>query len=168
MAENEQSTQEETQPERQVGLQKIYILDASIEVPDGPRIFIEQFTPEVNVDLNTQIESLSDDAYQVVLTVTVTAKQEEQTAYIVEVQQAGVFQISGFDDEQERGHVLGAYCPSIVFPYIRESVSDMVQRAGFPPFLLQPVNFDMLYAQHMAGAAQGNGEAAEVSSQSTH
>lgn len=150
MAEDDDSQAEQPQAERQVGLQKIYICDASIEVPDGPRVFTEEYNPEVNVDLNTQIQSLSEETHQVILTVTVTAKQGERTAYIVEVQQAGVFQIEGFADEEERDQVLGAYCPSILFPYIRESVGDMVQRAGFPHFLLQPVNFDLLYAQHRA------------------
>lgn len=137
--------------QRQVGLQKIYIRDASIEVPDGPRVFTEEYNPEVNVDLNTQIQNLSEETHQVVVTVTVTAKQEDRTAYIVEVQQAGVFQLDGFSEGDERNHVLGAYCPSVLFPYIREAIGDMVQRAGFPHFLLQPVNFDLLYAQHQAG-----------------
>ncbi|AWN15890.1 protein-export chaperone SecB [Salinisphaera sp. LB1] len=150
MAEDNDSQTEQTEAQRQVGLQKIYIRDASIEVPDGPRVFTEEYNPEVNVDLNTQIQSLSEETHQVVLTVTVTAKQGERTAYIVEVQQAGVFQLEGFSADDERDHVLGAYCPSILFPYIRESVGDMVQRAGFPHFLLQPVNFDLLYAQHRA------------------
>lgn len=145
---NGQQASENGEAQRQVALQKIYIRDASIEVPNGPRVFTEQYQPEVNVDLNTRIENLSRETHQVTLTVTVTAKQGERTAYIVEVQQAGVFQIDGFDDDAERGHLLGAYCPSILFPYIRESVGDMVQRAGFPHFLLQPVNFDWLYAQH--------------------
>jgi preprotein translocase subunit SecB len=148
--ENGQEASENGQAQRQVALQKIYIRDASIEVPNGPRVFTEQYQPEVNVDLNTRIENLSRETHQVTLTVTVTAKQGERTAYIVEVQQAGVFQIEGFDDDGERGHLLGAYCPSILFPYIRESVGDMVQRAGFPHFLLQPVNFDRLYAQHQS------------------
>lgn len=139
--------------QRQVGLQKIYIRDASIEVPDGPRVFTEEYNPEVNVDLNTQIQNLSEETHQVVVTVTVTAKQGDRTAYIVEVQQAGVFQLDGFSDDDERNHVLGAYCPSVLFPYIREAIGDMVQRAGFPHFLLQPVNFDMLYAQHQANGS---------------
>ncbi|RJS91592.1 protein-export chaperone SecB [Salinisphaera sp. Q1T1-3] len=159
MAEDEQ----QEQGQRTVGLQKIYVRDASIEVPDGPRVFTLDYNPEVNVDLNTQIQNLSDETHQVCLTVTVTAKQEDRTAYIVEVQQAGVFQIEGFD-EQERDHVLGAYCPSVLFPYVREAVGDMVQRAGFPHFLLQPVNFDLLYAQHRAGQGEGTTDA----SQATH
>jgi len=145
---DESGNSNNSQAERQLALQKIYIRDASIEVPDGPRVFTEEYKPDVNVDLNTRIENLSQETHQVTLTVTVTAKQAERTAYIVEVQQAGVFQLEGFDDDNERSHVLGAYCPSVLFPYIRESVGDMVQRAGFPHFLLQPVNFDQLYAEH--------------------
>jgi preprotein translocase subunit SecB len=162
MAENEDIPQEQPEAERQVGLQKIYVKDGSIEVPDGPRVFTQEYNPEVNVDLNTQAQPLSEEAFQVILTVTVTAKQEERTAYIVEVQQAGVFQISGFPDEGERTHVLGAYCPSILFPYIRESVGDMIQRAGFPPFLLQPVNFDMIYAQQQANEGEGQADAGQT------
>lgn len=146
----EQDNSEQTGDQRQIGLQKIYIADASIEVPDSPRIFTEDYNPEVNVDLNTQIQHLSDQAHQVTVIVTVTARQNERVAYIVEIQQAGIFELEGFDEDEERAHALGAYCPSILFPYIRESVGDMVQRAGFPHFLLQPVNFDVLYAQHKA------------------
>lgn len=135
-------------PERQVALQKIYVRDASIEVPDGPHIFTRDYKPEVNVDLNTRIQGLDNNNHQVLLTVTVTAKQGDATAYIVEVQQAGVFSVQGFDDDAERGQVLGAYCPSLLFPFVRESVADMIQRAGFPHFLLQPVNFDTLYREH--------------------
>ncbi len=144
-------------PERHVALQKIYVRDASVEVPDGPRIFTRDYKPEVNVDLNTRIQGLDNDNHQVLLTVTVTAKQGDATAYIVGVQQAGVFRVQGFDDEAERGHVLGAYCPSMLFPFARETVADMIQRAGFPHFLLQPVNFDALYRQHQQrgeGAAE--------------
>ncbi len=155
MADEISGTGENAQAKRQVALQKIYIRDASVEVPDGPRVFTEEYKPDVNVDLNTRIESLSRETHQVIVTVTVTAKQGERTAYIVEVQQAGVFQIEGFDDEAERGHVLGAYCPSVLFPYVRESVGDMVARAGFPHFFLQPVNFDMLYAQHQQNQQTG-------------
>lgn len=148
---DEPGNTDDSQGARQLALQKIYIRDASIEVPDGPRVFTEEYNPDVNVDLNTRIENLSEETHQVTVTVTVTAKQADRTAYIVEVQQAGVFQLEGFEDNEERSHVLGAYCPSVLFPYIRESVGDMVQRAGFPHFLLQPINFDQLYAEH-----QGN------------
>lgn len=138
----------------QVAVQKIYVRDASVEVPDGPHIFTQEFKPEVGVELNSRVDELEGDNYQVTLMVTVTAKQSEKTAYIVEVQEAGVFQISGFAEETQRAHVLGAYCPGVLFPFVRESVSDMVQRAGFPPFLLQPVNFDAVYQEQRMRAQQ--------------
>lgn len=154
---SDQATNGGNAAQRQVALQKIYVRDASIEVPDGPRIFTRDYKPEVNVDLNTRIQGLKDDAHQVMLTVTVTARQGDETAYIVEVQQAGVFRVQGFDDDAERGQVLGAYCPSVLFPFVRETVADMIQRAGFPHFLLQPVNFDALYHEHQKrGQQQGD------------
>lgn len=138
----------------QVALQKIYLRDASVEVPDGPRVFTRDYHPEVNVDLNSRAEELGGDSYQVLLSATVSAKQGDDTAYIVEVQQAGVFQVSGFDDDGQRAHVLGAYCPGVLFPFVREAVADMIQRAGFPHFLLQPVNFDALFQEQQNRAAQ--------------
>lgn len=143
---------------RQVLLQKMYVKDASVEVPDGPAIFQTQFRPKLDVDLNTHVSDLGDDSHQVTLTVTLTAYKEEQTAYIVEVQHAGVFKVTGFEGEQH-SQVLGAYCPSLVFPFTREVVGDLVQRAGFPHFLLQPVNFDALYLQHRQKEQQGGGQA---------
>jgi len=134
---------------RKVSLKKIYLRDASVEVPDGPRVFTQEWQPDVNVDLNTRVQDLGEDGHHVLVTVTVTAKQDDKTAYIIEVQQAGVFQVTGFDDEAERRHVIGAYCPNLLFPYVRETVGDFIQRAGFPHLLLQPVNFDALYQRHM-------------------
>jgi len=145
----------------QVAVQKIYVRDASIEVPDGPLVFTREFNPELKVDLNTSTRHIEDDGYQVALTVTVSAQQDDSNAYIVEVQQAGVFQVAGFDDDDQRAHVLGAYCPGVLFPYVRETVSAMVQRAGFPPFLLQPVNFDSLYQQQLQQQQQQGAPAAE-------
>lgn len=167
MAENESDAtgngEQAAQP--QVAVQKIYVRDASIEVPGGPQVFMREYKPSVNVDLNTGVQPLGGDNYQVTLTVTVTAKQEEKTVYLVEVQQAGVFQVSGFDDDAQRGHVLGAYCPGNLFPFARESVAAMVQRAGFPPFLLQPVNFDALYQEQTRRGAQ---DAASAANQQAH
>lgn len=144
----------------QVAVQKVYVRDGSVEVPAGPRIFTEEMQPELNVDLNSRVEQIEGDAYEVAITVTVTAKQGDKTAYIVEVQQAGVFHVSGFEQDAQKNHVLGAYCPGVLFPYVRESVSDMVQRAGFPPFLLQPVNFDALYQEQQQRRAQQQDAAA--------
>lgn len=135
---------------KQVLLQKIYLRDASVEVPDGPMIFTGEWKPAMDVDLNTRINEVGEQTHQVRVTVTVTAKLTDKTAYIVEVDQAGVFRVAGFDNDADLQQILGAYCPAMLFPYVRETISDLIQRAGFPQFLLQPVNFDALYQQHLA------------------
>lgn len=146
--------------DRRVTLQKIYLRDASVEVPGAPAIFAGDWQPAIDVDLNMRVENLGEQSHHVTVTATVTAKQGENTAYIVEVEQAGVFRVAGFEDEQTRRQVLGAYCPSVLFPYLREAVGDFVQRAGFPHFLLQPVNFEALYARHLEAQSEGAGDEA--------
>lgn len=142
------SEREEGSGGRQVSLQKIYLRDASVEVPEGPLVFTREWRPQIDVDLDTRVQDAGEDRHHVAVTVTVTARVDEQVAYIVEVQQAGVFRVSGFEDDEERRRVLGVYCPDALFPYVREAVSELVQRAGFPPFLLQPINFEALYRRH--------------------
>jgi len=142
------------QPSAQLNLQKVYVKDSSFEVPGAPQIFQEQGQPQVQLNLSQKIGTLSDSIYEVILTVTVTCKLAEKTAYLAEVQQAGIFGLTGFDD-QSRDAVLATYCPNVLFPYARQIVSDMVQSGGFPPFLLQPINFDALYAEQMQRRAQG-------------
>lgn len=144
--------------DKQVAIQKIYVKDASLEVPNAPSIFTQEWKPQVDVQLNTGVQNLSDETHEVVLTVTVTAKLGEETAYLAEVKQAGVFLLRGFADEAERGAILGAYCPNTMFPFVRETIADMVVRAGFPHFLLQPVNFDALYQQHLQQKQQATAE----------
>ncbi len=135
------------QAEQQFSLQKIYLKDISFETPNSPEIFTEEWKPDVNVELQTAGKPLTDEVMEVVLTVTVTAKLGDKTAYLAEVHQAGVFTMSGFSDD-ERVHMQGSYCPNILFPYAREAVSDLVSKGGFPQLLLAPVNFDALLAQH--------------------
>jgi preprotein translocase subunit SecB len=147
---NETSPAAPAADQRQVALQKIYLRDASVEVPLGAAVFTRQGTPKTDVRVDTAVDPLSNDTFQVALSVTVTARLGDQTLFLVEAKQAGVFLIQGFADEAERRAILGAYCPSVIFPFVRETVADLVQRAGFPPLLLQPVNFDALYAQHQA------------------
>ena len=144
--------------ERRFQVQKIYLKDASFESPSAPQVFTREWNPRVDVDLSTQVEGLDETNYQVVLQVTVTARQEDETAFLAEVQQAGVFTIEGLDDN-ERGHALGAYCPAALFPFAREAVADLVAKGGFPQLLLAPVNFDALYADHLQRqqAEQGDG-----------
>ena len=144
--------------ERQFALQRIYVKDISLETPNSPQIFTQDWRPQVNVNLNTNVSDLGTGHFEVVLTVTVTCKQDEQTAYPVEVQQAGIFLIRGLE-EREKGPMMAVYCPNILFPYAREAVSDLVSRASFPPFLLAPVNFEALYAQRMQQQAAADEQA---------
>ncbi|HMM57994.1 MAG TPA: protein-export chaperone SecB, partial [Rudaea sp.] len=132
----------------QLSLQKVYIKDASFEVPGAPHIFQEQGQPQVQLNLQQQVGTLDENVYEVVLTVTVTCKLADKTAYLAEVQQAGVFGLAGFDPTN-RDMVLATFCPNVLYPYARSAVSNMIQDGGFPPFLLQPINFEALYAEQM-------------------
>lgn len=136
------------EPPQQIAIQRVYTKDLSFETPNSPAVFRESWDPEVSIDLNTRSAGLEENVYEVVLTVTVTAKVGEKTAYLVEVQQGGIFGVTGFEGEPLQ-HLLHSYCPGILFPYAREVVSDLVARGTFPPLTLQPVNFDALYAQHL-------------------
>lgn len=138
----------------QLSLQKVYLKDASFEVPGAPHIFQEQGQPQVQLNLQQQVGNLAENVYEVVLTVTVTCKLAEKTAYLAEVQQAGVFGVAGFD-ATNRDAVLATYCPNVLFPYARTAVANLIQDGGFPPFLLQPINFDALYAEQMRRQAEG-------------
>jgi preprotein translocase subunit SecB len=136
-------------------IQKIYTKDISYESPNSPDIFKgEDWQPNMNVQIQSRSVSLADKVYEIVLMVTVTAKlDDERTAYLAEVQQAGIFNINGFDDENMT-YMLGSYCPNILFPYARECLTDLVARGGFPQMVLQPVNFDALLAQQLEKAQQ--------------
>jgi len=137
---------EETQ--RHFSIQRIYTKDISFETPNSPEIFMQEWKPEVNVNLNNAVKDLGEGNIEVSLTVTVTAKLGERTAYLAEATQAGIFLAHGIPDE-EMGPMLGVYCPNVLFPYIREVLSDLINRGSFPQFLLAPVNFEALYAQQM-------------------
>lgn len=129
-------------------IQKLYVKDVSYEAPHAPEIFTtQQWEPEVNLQLENRSKTVSGDIFEDVLTVTVTVKQGEQTAFLAEVQQAGLFTLAGFD-EVTRARLLGVECLNVLFPYAREVISDVVTKGGFPPLLLAPVNFDQLYAEH--------------------
>ena len=149
--------------QRQVLLQKIYVKDASLEVPLAPQIFTRQWQPQLDVQVNTEAKALEGDALQVVLSVTVTAKLGEDVAFLVEAQQAGIFSVRGFTQAEEKAAVAAAYCPNLLFPFARETIADLVQRAGFPQLLLQPINFDALYLEHLQ-RSRAQGGAAPASS----
>ena len=138
----------------QINVQKIYLLDASVEVPKAPEIYTRAWKPEVDVQLGTSHRKLGDQVHQVQVKVTVTAKLEKDVAFLIECEYAGIFDIRGIPEEDRLKSILGGYCPTIIFPYLREGVSDLAQRAGFPQFLLQPVDFEVLYRQHMEQASQ--------------
>lgn len=160
MAENQQGAAgSDNQNQAQFALQRIYVKDLSFESPNSPVVFQEQWKPQVNLDLNTSHSKVSDNQYEVVLSLTVTAKIGEKVAYIVEVQQAGVFLVSGIEGAQ-LGQMLGAYCPTILFPYARETIDTVVNKGSFPALMLAPVNFDAIYAQALQRKQEeGQGEA---------
>ena len=140
------------QPEQQFALQRIYIKDSSFEAPLGAQVFTKQWRPQVNVELNTQSSTVSEDNFEVVLTITITAKIDDEAAFLVELQQAGLFFIKGLDGENIH-RVLGIMCPTILFPYARETIDSLVLKGSFPPLMLQPVNFEALYMQAAQQAA---------------
>ncbi|MEJ2455343.1 MAG: protein-export chaperone SecB [Candidatus Thiodiazotropha sp.] len=146
-------------PNREFALQRVYVKDVSFETPKTPGIFQQEWKPDTKVNLNTEVQTLGEGVYEVCLTVTVTTTLGEDTAYLAEAKQAGIFTINGFND-QERGPLLGAYCPSQLFPYVREVLSDLIMKGSFPQMVLQPVNFDALYAQHQQQVAQQQAESA--------
>jgi len=149
---------------REFALQRVYTKDISFETPNAPAVFQQEWKPETQVNLNTEVQKLADAVYEVMLTVTVTTKLGDQTAYLAEAKQAGIFTVAGFS-EQEMGPMMGAYCPSQLFPYVREVISDLIAKGSFPQLVLQPVNFDALYAQHQqeqASKAQAQDAAGEA------
>jgi preprotein translocase subunit SecB len=138
---------EQENSQRQILLQKIYVKDFSFESPNAPEVFTKgDWSPKTNLNLRSSHNPSHSDVHEVVLTVTVDAKHEDKTLFLVELQQAGLFQISGYSKEEFEA-IVGTFCPNTLFPYAREAVASVVARGGFPEFLLQPINFDALYAE---------------------
>jgi preprotein translocase subunit SecB len=140
-----------------LSIEKIYLKDASVEVPNAPQVFLENAQPQIDVQMGTQAAQIADGLFESTLNITVTAKAADKTVFLCEVAQAGIFQIRGFGDE-EMAAIIGIGCPTTIFPYARESISSLVNRAGFPPINLAPVSFEALYMQQMQ-QQQGNGAA---------
>lgn len=151
---SENTTAEQNGP--QFALQRIYTKDVSFETPNSPAIFHETWEPTINVDLNSASKALQEGLYEVVLSVTVTTKIGDKTAYLAEVQQAGIFVFNGFNEE-DMGGMLNSYCPNMLFPFAREVISDLVSKGSFPQMLLNPINFDALYAQYLQQQAEKAG-----------
>jgi preprotein translocase subunit SecB len=149
--------------EQQFAIQRIYIKDISYEAPSVPHVFQNEWKPELNLDINTKTSVIDKGIHEVVLTLTVTVKNDDKTAFLVEVHQAGIFTVLGFDEDQLK-QTLGSFCPSVLYPYGREAVSDVVSRGGFPQLILAPINFDALYAQHNAEAEKKADQAGSAAS----
>jgi preprotein translocase subunit SecB len=134
-------------------IEKIFVKDLSVEVPNAPAIYLEREAPQMDVNMSTSSQALGDDIYNTSITVTVTAKVGDKSMFLVECTQGGIFRIQNVPQDQIQ-MVLGIGCPNIVFPYLRETVSDVVIRAGFPPLLLNPVNFEALFLQQQQAQQQ--------------
>jgi preprotein translocase subunit SecB len=138
--------QPQTAPQRQLLLQKIYVKDLSFESPKAPMIFTTNITPQTQLNVRSSAQDVAPDTSEVTLTITVEAKDKDATLFLAEVAQAGIFVIQGYTAE-EKSILIGSFCPNTLYPFAREAVSDLITRGGFPQLLLQPLNFDAIYAQ---------------------
>jgi preprotein translocase subunit SecB len=145
---NQNKTEQQEGANQQFGIQRIYVKDLSFEAPNTPGIFQKEWQPDLNLDIQFDNQMLENDMYEVTLKLTVTVMNKKEIAFVVEVQQAGIFVISGMPKDQ-LGALLNAYCPNILFPYAREVVSSQVTAASFPQLVLSPINFDALYLQQL-------------------
>ena len=152
----EQNNSEQQAAETQFMIQRIYAKDFSFETMNTPAIFQQRWEPELTLDLNTQHTKLEDNIYEVVLTVTATVKNQNATAFLVEIQQAGIFTIQGAVPQQ-LDHLLGSFCPSILYPYAREAITTEVIRGSFPQLVLAPINFDAMYMQQLEEKQKASG-----------
>ncbi len=159
MAENEEKA-----AEQQLAIQQVYIKDLSFASPQSPQVFSKaDWAPKTDLNLRSSHTSIGENNHEVVLTITVEAKEEEQTMFLVELHQAGIFHISRYAEEEMKA-LVGSFCPNILFPYAREAIAGIISKGGFPEFILQPINFDALYAQ---GVAQAAAQAADAGGTNT-
>ncbi|WP_131782317.1 protein-export chaperone SecB [Legionella gresilensis] len=145
---NDQVSSPEQNAEAQFMIQRVYVKDSSFEAPGTPGVFQQKWEPELTLDINTANNVLEKDVYEVILTLTATVKNQGATAFLAEVKQAGIFTIQGAVSPQ-LDHLLGSFCPNILFPYAREAITSEVIRGSFPQLVLAPINFDALYAQQL-------------------
>ena len=143
----------------QFTIQKVYVKDVSFEAPNAPQVFNEPGQPELNLNLNQKVGRLADDVFEVALGVTLTCKVGDKVIYLAEIEQAGIFGLAGFD-ERSLDMMLGTYCPNVLFPYVRQSISYLISNGGFPPFYMQPINFEALYAEGLRRRADSQGSVA--------
>lgn len=157
---------DEPSQQAQFQLQKLYMKDVSFELPNAPQIFQDDGQVEIKMNLAQRVENLTDGVHEVILTVTVTANLGEKTAYLAEVQQAGIFAISGLNEKATHAAV-NTLCPHTLFPYARRAITDLVADGGFPPLVLQPINFDQIYAQRMQEAQEKSNGTGDMEVQGT-
>lgn len=146
MAENAETTKPVEPAAPKLALQRIFLKDLSFESPRSPMVFQEEWKPEVGFELNTKSRQVGENVYEVVLEITVNVKNNSETAFLIQVQQGGLFAISGLEDQQLH-HALGAFCPATIFPYARENIDAFCVKGSFPALMLAPVNFDALYLE---------------------
>lgn len=152
MADTDQNNQG---ADRTVAIQRVYVKDASFEAPNSPDIFSGTWEPKLTLNIKTehrQLEAIGPNHWEVSLHVSIDAQQDDKTALLAEVEQAGIFELSGFEDEEFK-RMLGAYCPTVLYPYAREAIGSLVSKGGFPQLVVQPLNFEALYQQHLQQAA---------------
>ena len=151
---------------KQFDIQKVYLKDVSFESPEAPESFgLKPWNPRLDVNMNNTHTQIGEGQYEAVLRITLTAFHDDKATFLIEIQQAGIFVISGFNDDETK-YLLGSQCMSILFPYAREQISDLTVRGGFPPLLLSPVNFDALYQQHLQSQQEKTAAAEESDSES--
>jgi len=149
--------QPQTTAAKQLLLQKIYVKDLSFESPKAPAVFTTNASPQTQISIRTGSQSVAPSTFEVTLTLTVEAKEQDATIFLVEIAQAGIFYIEGYNAE-EQGVLIGTFCPNTLYPFAREAIADVIGRGGFPQFLLQPINFDGLYAQAVQERAKRGDE----------
>jgi len=145
--------------EKRISIAKIYVKDFSFESPQAPQVFKSgEWSPKTDLNLRSAHTPVDDNHHEVVLTITVEAKDNDNSVFLIELHQAGLFEVVGYEDEELKA-IIGSFCPNILFPYARESIASIVQKGGFPEFVLQPINFDALYMQ--SRKQQADAESAE-------
>jgi preprotein translocase subunit SecB len=156
MAQEENNVAQEQAQQPGFSIEKIYVKDVSLEIPHAPQVFTDRTQPQVSIELSNLVQQVEESVFEVAIKVTVTSKIADKTVFLVEVTQAGIFQIRNVPAENME-MIVGITCPNILFPYLRESVSDLVVRAGFQPVLLNPINFEALFAQQKQQEAEQAG-----------
>ena len=151
-----------TKDDKHISVAKIYVKDFSFESPQAPAVFRSgEWKPQTNLNLRSSHNEVEGNMHEVVLTITVEAKEDDKTIFLIELHQSGLFDIAGYEKE-ELAPIIGSFCPAMLFPYARETIATAVQKGGFPEFVLQPINFDALYRQSLQHQAAEQAKGAET------